>query len=80
MELDQLWLGTKERTEKLPMNSIKAVVSEAIKGQEEYHIMALQLGPTEASRSLLDHDRFLNTLKTTPSCQVFHILGAEPVC
>ena len=50
MELDQLWLGTKERTEKLPMNSIKAVVSEAIKGQEEYHIMALQLGPTEASR------------------------------
>jgi len=50
MELDQVWLGTKERTEKLPMNSIKAVVSEAIKGQEEYHIMALQLGPTEASR------------------------------
>ena len=50
MELDQLWLGTKERTEKLPMNSIKAVVSEPIKGQEEYHIMALQLGPTEASR------------------------------
>ena len=53
MELDQLWLGTKERTEKLPMNSIKAVVSEPIKGQEEYHIMALQLGPTEASRCLL---------------------------
>ena len=52
MELDQLWLGTKERTEKLPMNSIKAVVSEPIKGQEEYHIMALQLGPTEASRCL----------------------------
>merc|ERR1711974_561201 len=50
MELDQLWLGTKERTEKLPMNSIKAVVNEPIKGQEEYHIMALQLGPTEASR------------------------------
>ena len=50
MELDQLWLGTKERTEKLPMNSIKAVVSEPIKGQEEYHILALQLGPTEASR------------------------------
>ena len=50
MELDQLWLGTKERTEKLPMNSIKAVVSEPIKGQEEYHILAIQLGPTEASR------------------------------
>ena len=50
LELDQLWLGTKERTEKLPLNSIKNVVSEPITGQEEYHIMALQLGPTEASR------------------------------
>jgi len=50
LELDQLWLGTKERTEKLPLNSIKNVVSEAITGQEEYHILALQLGPTEASR------------------------------
>lgn len=50
MEVDQVWLGTKERTEKLPMNSIKAVCSEAIEGHEQYHIMALQLGPTEASR------------------------------
>lgn len=50
LEMDQVWLGTKERTEKLPMNSIKSVSSEAIVGQEEYHIMALQLGPTEASR------------------------------
>jgi len=50
MEVDQVWLGTKERTEKLPMNSIKAVASEAIEGHEQYHIMALQLGPTEASR------------------------------
>jgi len=50
LEVDQIWLGTKERTEKLPMNSIKAVSSEAIEGLEEYHIMALQLGPTEASR------------------------------
>jgi len=47
---DQLWLGTKERTEKLPMNSIKQIVSEAIEGHEEYHMMALQLGPTEQSR------------------------------
>lgn len=50
LELDQLWIGTKERTEKVPLNSIKQVVSEAILGQEEYHILALQLGPTEASR------------------------------
>lgn len=50
MEVDQVWIGTKERTEKIPMNSIKNVVSEAIDGHEEYHILALQLGPTEASR------------------------------
>lgn len=50
LELDQLWIGTKERTEKVPLNSIKNVVSEAIKEHEEYHIVALQLGPTEASR------------------------------
>jgi len=50
LEMDQLWLGTKERTEKLPMGNIKNVVSEPIEGHEEYHIMGLQLGPTEASR------------------------------
>lgn len=50
LEADQLWLGTKERTEKLGLTSIKAVVSEPIEGHEEYHIMGLQLGPTEASR------------------------------
>ncbi|KAJ8916904.1 hypothetical protein NQ315_013373 [Exocentrus adspersus] len=50
LESDQLWLSTKERTEKLPMGSIKSVVSEPIENYEEYHIMGLQLGPTEASR------------------------------
>ncbi|XP_063444728.1 ubiquitin domain-containing protein UBFD1-like isoform X1 [Mytilus trossulus] len=49
LELDQVWIGTKERTEKLPMNSIKAVHSEAIVGHEGYHILGIQLGPTEAS-------------------------------
>ncbi|XP_015285227.1 PREDICTED: ubiquitin domain-containing protein UBFD1 [Gekko japonicus] len=49
LEQDQLWIGTKERTEKLPMGSIKNVVSEPIEGHEEYHMMAFQLGPTEAS-------------------------------
>lgn len=49
-EQDQLWLGTKERTEKLAMTSIKSIVSEPIKEHEEYHIMGLQLGPTEGSR------------------------------
>lgn len=39
LENDQLWLSTKERTEKLPMGSIKNVVSEPIEGHEEYHVM-----------------------------------------
>lgn len=50
LESDQLWLSTKERTEKLPMGSIKNIVSEAIEGHEEYHIVGLQLGPTDASK------------------------------
>ena len=50
LEVDQLWIGTKERTEKVNMNSIRNVISEPIEGHEEYHIMAIQLGPTEASR------------------------------
>merc|ERR1711973_621095 len=50
MELDQVWIGTKERTQKVPLNSIKTIVSEPIEGHEEYSLIALQLGPTEASR------------------------------
>lgn len=50
LELDQLWIGTKERTDKIPMNSIRNVLSEVIEGNEEYHIMGIQLGTTEASR------------------------------
>lgn len=49
-DMNQLWIGTKERTEKVPLSTIKNVVSEPIEGNEEYHIVALQLGPTEASR------------------------------
>ena len=50
MDASQVWIGTKERTEKVPFSNIKAVVSEPIPEHEEYHILALQLGPTEASR------------------------------
>lgn len=39
LELDQIWIGTKERTEKVNMNHIRQIVSEAIEGFEEYHIM-----------------------------------------
>jgi len=50
MSEDQVWIGTKDRTQKLPMNSIRNVLSEPIEGHDEYHIVALQLGATEASR------------------------------
>ena len=50
LEADQLWIGTKERTERVSMTSIRAVVSEPIEGHEEYHVVGIQLGPTEASR------------------------------
>lgn len=50
LEVDQVWIGSKERTDKIPMNSIKNVVAEPIEGHEQYHIMGIQLGPTEASR------------------------------
>ncbi|XP_014661801.1 PREDICTED: ubiquitin domain-containing protein UBFD1-like isoform X3 [Priapulus caudatus] len=50
LESDQLWIGTKERTDKIPMASIKNIVSEAIEKHEQYHIVGIQLGPTEASR------------------------------
>lgn len=41
LESDQLWLSTKDRTEKLPMGSIKNIVSEPIQEHEEYHIMVI---------------------------------------
>ena len=50
LELDELWISTKERTQKLQMTSIKSVISEPIDNHQHYHIMALQIGPTEASR------------------------------
>jgi len=50
LESDELWIGTKERTEKVSIGTIKAVISQPITGFEHYHIMAIQLGPTELSR------------------------------
>ncbi|KAF7996580.1 hypothetical protein HCN44_002226 [Aphidius gifuensis] len=50
LEQDQLWIGTKERTEKVSMTSIKGVISEPIAEKPQYHMMAIQLGPTEASQ------------------------------
>jgi hypothetical protein len=50
LETDELWIGTKERTNKIPMAQISNVISEPIDNFKQYHIMAIQLGPTEASR------------------------------
>ncbi|KAF7490034.1 Ubiquitin domain-containing protein UBFD1 [Sarcoptes scabiei] len=50
LEQDELWISTKERTQKIQMTSIKSVISEPIDDFKNYHIMALQIGPTEASR------------------------------
>ncbi|XP_014215717.1 ubiquitin domain-containing protein UBFD1-like [Copidosoma floridanum] len=50
LEQDQLWIGTKDRTDKLSMTNIKDVHTEPIHDHPEYHIVGLQLGTTEASR------------------------------
>lgn len=50
LECDEVWISTKERTEKVPMSNIRKIVNEPVKGKEEYHIMGFQLGTTENSR------------------------------
>lgn len=50
LETDELWIGTKDRTEKLPLASIKDVLAAKIDSHPEYHFLGLQLGPTERSR------------------------------
>lgn len=50
LEQDEVWISTKERTQKIQMTSIKTVISEPIEDYQNYHIMGLQIGPTEASR------------------------------
>eukprot|EP01087_Luapelamoeba_hula_P012904 TRINITY_DN3654_c0_g1_i1.p1 TRINITY_DN3654_c0_g1~~TRINITY_DN3654_c0_g1_i1.p1 ORF type:complete len:276 (-),score=55.48 TRINITY_DN3654_c0_g1_i1:92-871(-) len=49
----ELWISSKSNTQQLPFGSIKSVASEPIKGKEEYHIVSLQLGPSEGSRYFL---------------------------
>lgn len=53
LELDQLWIGSKERTEKIPMNSIKLVVSEPIEGHEQYHILVRSHFSIRHSKNLI---------------------------
>jgi len=49
----ELWIASKSSTQKIPFLTIKDVHSEPIKGQEEYHIMSLQLGNSDATKYYL---------------------------
>jgi len=49
----ELWISSKASTQKIPFITIKSVQSEPIKGQEEYHIMSLQLGSSDATKYYL---------------------------
>lgn len=50
LDLDEVWISTKESTDKIPMEAIEDVKSEPIEGHEEYHIVGFELGATEGSR------------------------------
>ena len=52
LQQDEVWISTKERTEKIQMKSIKSVISEPVTNREEYHVMGFGLGTTENSRSV----------------------------
>jgi len=49
----ELWIQSATSTQKLPFGTIRAVTSDPIKGQEEYHIMSLQLGSSERNKYFL---------------------------
>jgi len=50
---DEVWIATSERTQKVPLQSVQSATSQPHDDSGEYHIVALQLGPTEASRYFL---------------------------
>lgn len=53
LESDEVWIGTKERTEKIPMNQIRAIISEPIVGHDEYHIMVCLLFMENGGRAVI---------------------------
>jgi len=46
----ELWIATKDRTEKIPFAQIRDIESEAIHSNEDYHIMGFQIGSTPNSK------------------------------
>jgi len=49
-DVDEIWISSSTYTQKLPFQTIASVTSEPIIGQENYHIMALQIGASENSK------------------------------
>ncbi|KAL9656592.1 hypothetical protein ABK040_016617 [Willaertia magna] len=43
-DLQELWVQSKEKTEKIPYITIRDIESESIVGNEDYHLMSLQVG------------------------------------
>eukprot|EP01120_Amphizonella_sp_Union-15-10_P002982 TRINITY_DN1327_c0_g2_i3.p1 TRINITY_DN1327_c0_g2~~TRINITY_DN1327_c0_g2_i3.p1 ORF type:complete len:234 (+),score=31.57 TRINITY_DN1327_c0_g2_i3:86-787(+) len=50
---EELWISTESNTQKLPFSSIRNVISEPIRGNEDYHIMTLQLGSSDTTKYYL---------------------------
>jgi hypothetical protein len=46
----ELWIASKERTEKIPFFQVRDVESEPIHSNDSYHIMSLQIGSTPNSK------------------------------
>jgi len=49
----ELWIQSASSTQKIPFVSVRKVTSEPIKGNESYHIVALQLGNSEIHKYYL---------------------------
>ena len=48
-DLGQIWLATKERTQKYPVQAVRKLTSEPIEEAKGYHVVALHMGTTEKS-------------------------------
>jgi hypothetical protein len=49
----ELWISSASSTQKIPFSSIRNITSEPIHGNEDYHIMGLQLGSSENTKYYL---------------------------
>ncbi len=50
LEEQELWIATKERTEKIPFVQIRDIDSESIHSAPDYHVMSLQIGSSPNSK------------------------------